>query len=58
MVNLDPELEKILESSFQLRQALEQVLPKNAVDYIAILIAKDNAHRKFLKRTEEPDIGV
>ena len=58
MYNMDPELEKILENSFRLRQALEQVLPKNAVDYIATLIAKDNAHRKFLKRTGESDIGV
>ena len=55
MYNMDPELEKILENSFRLRQALEQVLSKNAVDYIATLIAKDNAHRKFLRRMEETD---
>ena len=55
MYNMDPELEKILENSFRLRQALEQVLPKNAVDYILTLLAKDGAHRKFLRRMEEAE---
>ncbi len=48
-----PELEELLSCSFKLRKALEQVLPKEAVDYILDLLAKDNAHRNFLKLTED-----
>lgn len=50
---MSPELEELLESSFKLRKAFEQILPPEAVDYILNLIAKDGAHRKFLKITEE-----
>lgn len=53
MEQLSPELETFLEGSFKLRKLLEQVLPKDAVDYILMLVAKDGAHRKFLKLTEE-----
>lgn len=53
MEHMTPELEEFLESSFKLRKLLEQVLPKEAVDYILMLVAKDGAHRKFLKITEE-----
>ena len=42
------ELEELLESSFKLRKILEQVLSKEAVDYILQLLSKDAAHRKFL----------
>lgn len=48
-----PELEDFFENLFTLRKTLEQILQKDAVDYIIDLIAKDNAHRKFLKITEE-----
>jgi hypothetical protein len=47
------ELEELFSSSFKIRKILEQVLPKEAIDYILDLIAKDFAHRKFLKITEE-----
>jgi hypothetical protein len=50
---MSPELEEFFSSSFNVRKTLEQVLPKEAVDYILNLIAKDGAHRKFLKITEE-----
>ena len=50
---LSKELEEFLESSFKLRKTFEQVLPKEATDYILDLIAKDRAHRKYLKITEE-----
>ena len=53
MENLSPEIEEVLENSFTLRKVLEQVLPKEAVDYILNLLAKDGAHRRFLKITEE-----
>lgn len=53
MEKLSKELEEFLEGSFKLRKLLEQVLPKEAVDYILLLIAKDSAHRKFLQITEE-----
>ncbi len=55
MEKLSSELEDILASTFKLRKILEQVLPQEAVDYILNLIAKDGAHRKFLKITEEND---
>jgi hypothetical protein len=50
---LSPELEAFLQCSFKLRGTLEQVLPKEAVDYILFLLAKDGAHRKFLSITKE-----
>lgn len=53
MENISTELEQLLSSSFKLRKTLEQVLPPEAVEYILVLIAKDGAHRKFLKITEE-----
>lgn len=50
---MSPELEEFLECSFKLRKTLEQVLPEEAIDYILNLIAKDGAHRKYLKIVEE-----
>ena len=50
---MSPELEELLHSTFKLRQALSQILSKEAVDYIMELIVKDGAHRKYLKLTEE-----
>ncbi len=57
MENLSPELEDLLSNSFKLRKALEQVLPKEAIDYILNVIAKDGAHRKLLHITEEIENG-
>ena len=51
---MTPELEELLHSTFVLRQILSTTtLSKEAVDYIMELIAKDGAHRKYLKLTEE-----
>ena len=50
---MSPELEELLHSTFKLRQALSQVMPKEAVDYIMELIVKDGAHRKYLELTKE-----
>ena len=50
---MSPELEELLSSSFKLRQTLSQILQKEAVDYIMELIAKDSAHRKYLKLIED-----
>ena len=47
------ELEEFLENSFRLKQALAQVLPTEAVDYIIELLAKDRSHRNYLKIVEE-----
>ena len=55
MEELSLELEDLLSSSFKLRKTLEQVLPKEAVDYLLELIAKDSAHRKFINITEETE---
>lgn len=53
---VSPELEELLEASFILRKTLQQVLPPEAVDYIVTLVAKDSAHRKFMKVVEEDEI--
>jgi hypothetical protein len=53
MENISTELEQLLSSSFKLRKTLEQVLPKEAIDYIIDLIAKDGAHRKYLEIVKE-----
>ena len=50
---MSPELEELLHSTFKLRQALSQVMPKEAVDYIMELVVKDGAHRKYLELTKE-----
>ncbi len=50
---MSPELEEFLHNTFKLRQTLSQVLSQEAVDYIMELIAKDGAHRNYLKFIEE-----
>ena len=50
---MSPELEEFLHNTFKLRQTLSQVLPQEAVDYIMELIAKDGAHRNYLKLIED-----
>ncbi len=50
---MSPELEELLSSSFKVRKLLEPVLPKEAVDYLLVLIAKDLAHIKYIKLTEK-----
>jgi hypothetical protein len=52
---MTPELEVLFASSFKLNKLLEPVLPKEAINYILELIAKDGAHRNFLKITEESE---
>lgn len=47
------ELENLLESTYKLRKTLEQALPPEAVNYLIELVAKDGAHRKYLKIVEE-----
>ena len=48
-----PELEELLHNTFKLRQVLLQVMPVEAVNYFMELLAKDGAHRKYLKNIEE-----
>ena len=55
MENLSPELEEFLSNSFRLNKTLEQVLPREAIDYILNVIARDLAHRKFLRLTEDTE---
>ena len=50
---MSPELEELLHNTFKLRQSLSQILPKEAVDYIMELIAKDGAYRKYLQLITE-----
>ena len=47
------ELDEYLRSTFRLRKALEQIMPKEVADYILELIAKDTAHRNYLDLIEE-----
>ena len=47
------ELEELLSSSFILKQTLSKVLPADAANYIVELVAKDGAHRNYLKLKEE-----
>ena len=47
------ELEEFLQNSFALRKTLQQTLPKEAIDYILEIIAKDGAHQKYVKIVEE-----
>lgn len=53
---MSTELEELLSNSYRLRKILEQVLPKEAIDYLLELISKDCAHRKYLKIVEENDV--
>ena len=53
VLNMSPELEELLRSTFILRQNLSKILPPEAVDYILRLIVEDGAHRKYLKLTED-----
>ena len=50
---MSSELEELLHSTFTLKQTLSRVLSPEAVDYILELIAKDGAHRKYLKLIED-----
>ena len=50
---MNTEIEELFSSSYKTRKLLEQVLPAEAVDHILTLLAKDNAHRKYLKIVEE-----
>lgn len=54
---MSEDLEQLLESTYKLRKALEQVLPSELSDYIIQLVAKDSAHRKYLKIVEENENG-
>lgn len=49
------ELEDFLQNAFQLRKALQQVLPSEAVNYILELISKDGAHRNYLRIVGESE---
>jgi hypothetical protein len=52
-IHMTKELEELLNSTNQIRKTISQVLPQEAVDYIVNLIAKDNAHRKYIDNTTE-----
>ena len=53
---MSSEVEKLFESSIRVRKILEQVFPKEAVDYITLLITKDLAHKKYIKLAEDNDM--
>ena len=51
--NLSEQSKELLESSYQMRKILSQVLTPDLVDYVVHLIVLDGAHQKFLDLTKE-----
>ena len=46
-MNLSNQSKEILDSKMKLRQSLSQILPSDLVDYIMLLIVKDQCHEKL-----------
>lgn len=51
--NLSEQSKELLNSTFQLRKILSQVLAPDLVNHIIELIVKDEAHEKFLELTKD-----
>ena len=51
--NLTEQSKELLNSTFQLRKILSQVLAPDLVNHIVELIVKDEAHEKFLELTKD-----
>ena len=51
--NLTEQSKELLNSTFQLRKILSQVLAPDLVNHIMKLIVKDEAHEKFLELTKD-----
>ena len=52
-MNLSNKSKEILEALWQLKTSLSQIMPEDLCDYIVNLIAKDQAHEKYLNLTKE-----
>lgn len=53
--NLSEQSKDLLESSYQMRKILSQVLTPDLVDYVMQLIVRDGAHQKFLDLVREDE---
>lgn len=47
------ELEELLRNKFKLKQVLSQVLPQEVVEYLLVLVTKDQAHKKLFTSNED-----
>ena len=52
-MTLSDKSKEILASLWQLDKSLKQVIPSDLTEYIIELIAKDQAHQKYLNITKE-----
>ena len=52
-MNLSDKSKEILEALWQLRNTFNQVIPSDLTDYIIELIAKDQAHQKYIQLTKD-----
>ena len=52
-MNLSNQSKEILDNKLKLRQSLGQILPQDLVDYIMLLIVKDQCHEKLLNLTKD-----
>ena len=52
-MNLSEQSKEIISALWELKRSLAQVLPKDLCEYIVDLVAKDQAHQKFLELTKD-----
>ena len=52
-MNLSDKSKEILEALWQLRNTFNQVISSDLTDYIIELIAKDQAHQKYIQLTKD-----
>lgn len=52
-MNLSEQSNEIINTLWQLNKSLAQILPEDLTEYIVTLIAKDQAHQKFLELTKD-----
>ena len=51
--NLSEQSKEIISALWQFKNTLDQIMPKDLAEYILDLIAKDQAHQKFLELTKD-----
>lgn len=53
ILNLSNQSKEILDNKLKLRQSLNQIFPKDLVNYIMEVITKDLSHQKYLELTKD-----
>lgn len=51
--NLSNQSKELINSLWQFKATLNQIIPKDLTEYIVTLIAKDQAHQKLLELIKE-----